>query len=489
MKPIRVAVDPILIDFSGARLHWALRQLISGCGWSWQEVSLEDECDLALVASNQHSSAKVVIQSDLRLWNHSDVRQLDKMVAWEGLILPSYKGIENASEGLLSRIEHSWMLYRDVIYDFYWLVTGQHEAELKKDSQGFFDLADGTFKDSLVFREAIASRFATWFQQLLIGAGCSEPLPRWPEGKKAALCSGHDVDYPEVIRYLEPLRVIARQGLKGVAASLQVALGTRHHWHFQSWINLENEFSLRSAFYFVPRQGSLIQYATGTPDPFYDIKAPRFDQLFKLLNENDYEVGMHASYMAYQNVDTLIAEKNRLEEASGTTVVGNRHHYWHLNPADPEQTLLFHEKAGFLYDASLVHNRYIGWRRHTTWPYFPFHQAENRELRTLQIPVSWMDDHLFGFKNLNPGENLSILQALAQRTVNQGGCFTIDIHDYVFDPVLFPGWSDIYREFLAYLQNRGDFWFALPKEICQHWSSRYRSIINNSQGLSCGLIV
>lgn len=486
MIPIRIAIDPILIEKSGARIHWALRQLISGCGWCWQEVNIDQECDLALVASTRNKSAKVIILADLTAWNSPADSQLAAMINIDGLVLPVYKGREKAGPVLLNRDQEQWTIHRDVIYDFYWLLTGQHEAEFKKDSQGFFELSGGPSQDSMVYREAIATRMAAWLQDILIQSGCPQPIPRWPGGKKAALCSGHDVDYPEVIRLLEPLRVIMRQGPKGAAAALQVALGRRHHWHFQSWIDLEKKYGLRSAFYFVPRKGSLLEYASGTPDPFYDITSPRFHQLFQLLNENDYEVGLHASYLAYRDVETFVREKEKLEHASGVSVAGNRHHYWHLNPANPEQTLLFHEKAGFLYDATLVHNRYIGWRRHAAWPYYPFHQAENRQLRTLQIPVTWMDDHLFGFKDSNPGDRFAILQSLAQKTVDLEGCFTIDIHDYVYDPVLFPNWSGTYQDFIAYLYHRGDFWFALPKEIHQHWSSRYQSLSEHSQGLDLG---
>jgi hypothetical protein len=97
-----------------------------------------------------------------------------------------------------------------------------------------------------------------------------------------------------------------------------------------------------------------------------------------------------------------------------------------------------------------------------------------------------MDDQLFGFKRYNPGDRDAILHQLAETAVQQGGCITADIHDYVFDPVLFPAWRDTYRNFIAYLNQRGDFWLALPREISQHWSERYRKIVSQSSGLAAG---
>jgi hypothetical protein len=175
-----------------------------------------------------------------------------------------------------------------------------------------------------------------------------------------------------------------------------------------------------------------------------------------------------------------------LEEASGQPVVGNRHHYWHLNPDNVEETLLIYEQIGLKYDASLIHERYLGWRRGLSQPFFPFHQAERRELKTLQIPTSWMDDQLFGHQADNPGGRLELLQTLADRVVEQGGCLLIDIHDYVFDQALFPNWTLVFHRLWEYLLQRGDFWFGTPAQIAEHWATRSASLVQASQGLDKG---
>jgi hypothetical protein len=182
-----------------------------------------------------------------------------------------------------------------------------------------------------------------------------------------------------------------------------------------------------------------------------------------------------------------MAEKRRLEEACGEPVVGNRHHYWHLNPRDLEDTLLIHEQIGLQYDSSLIHERYLGWRRGLSQPFFPFHQAERRELKTLQISTAWMDDQLFGHKVHNPGDGWTSLRTLADQAAAVGGCLLIDIHDYVFDDTCFPGWTGLYRRLWEYLLERGDFWFATPAEIAEHWSTRYNALVQASLGLKEGL--
>jgi hypothetical protein len=247
---------------------------------------------------------------------------------------------------------------------------------------------------------------------------------------------------------------------------------------------MEEDLRTRSAFYFVPRQGSLLEYAAGVPDSFYNIRSPKFKTLFKYLADEGYEIGLHASYGACESLERFAAEKQALEESCGQRVFGNRHHYWHLNPSDPESTLMLHEQIGLKYDTSLAHERYVGWRRGLSWPFFPFHQKEQRELRTLQIPTAWMDDQLFGHRVDNPGDRAAVLRALADTVARQGGCLHIDVHDYVFDDVLFPGWARAYRELWQYVTARSDFWIDTPNRISDYWRQRHRSIVAASRGLS-----
>jgi hypothetical protein len=298
---------------------------------------------------------------------------------------------------------------------------------------------------------------------------------------------GHDVDYPEVKRLLEPLRIVAHHGRAGLGPALDVLAGRRTHWHFANWVRAEQELQTRSAFYFVARQGSLLEYATGTPDPFYDVTSERFRRLFDYLAQEGFEIGLHASYAAYKSRERMAAEKQKLEQASGQKIVGGRHHYWHLDPQNVEATLLMHEQIGLNYDTSLIHNNYLGWRRGMSGPFFPFHQAQRRELETLQIPTAWMDDQLFGLNAYNPGNRMETLHAIVDRTAEQGGCLLIDVHDYVFDDVLFPDWAGTYLRLWKELLDRGDFWFATPAEIAEHWTKRYNRLVQNSIGLNQGI--
>jgi hypothetical protein len=209
--------------------------------------------------------------------------------------------------------------------------------------------------------------------------------------------------------------------------------------------------------------------------------------VFRQIAADGGEIGTHASYHAWRDADALRAEKERLEDAAGVSVTGNRHHYWHLDAERPERTLAMHERVGYLYDASLAHERYLGWRRSFCTPFFPFDSDARREIATLQMPTAWMDDHLFGYADVNGVDPDERLAELVDTTAAHGGCLVVDVHDYVFDEELYPGWRACYARLLQRTSSRGDVWLATPGEIASYWTARYRRLLQASEGLTAGV--
>ncbi|ABU60001.1 polysaccharide deacetylase family protein [Roseiflexus castenholzii] len=483
MQPVRLALDPSLDERYAPEIAWTWRYLLTGAGYAWHVCGLDEPCDIAYVADPQRTPhARLVIQATPRLWERRSAPRLAGVATVDGFTHPLYEG-ERVDEAMIIGEQGRLICTRDIVFDLFWLLTGQEETHFPKNRHGYVDLTGTPYLHNNIVQQGLASGIGARFAQLLGDIGAPPGEPRWPHGKCAAAAISHDVDYPEVVRWLEPLRVLLRQGVRGLPAAVDVMTGKRHHWQFNAWLALERDLGAPSAFYFVARRGSLREYALGTPDSFYDIRAPQFRALFRSLIGAGCEIGLHSSYCAYASIEQFAREKRLLEECAGVPVVGNRHHYWHMDPMNPEATLMIHEQLGFLYDASLTHDRYLGWRRGSCWPFFPFIQQERRELRTLQLPTGWMDSQLFLQHGANPGEPNEVLRNLADRTAAQGGLLLVNVHDYVFDDALFPGWVATLRRLWEYLSARGDFWMAAPAEIAAHWHARYRRLLTSSVGL------
>jgi hypothetical protein len=485
MRRIRIAIDPHLKADYGPEICWAWRLLLTGIGVSWNEVPFDTPAS-EIAFGMEHSRApkcRLFVPADPKRWNHRADLRLAAVGHQDGASYPVYED-ESRGSKLFCIEEGCVRCERDIILDVFCLVTGQEEHFWPYNKHGHYELSTTPLHRELALRLALSSSLGWWLERTFQTLGFPPPTPRWPHGKRAAACLSHDVDYPEVIRWVEPMRILRRQGLGGLPAIESVISGARTHWHFSSWVRLEQQFNARSAFFFAARKGSLREFVLGKPDPFYDIQSDRFAPVFRQLSAEGFEVGLHSSYCAFDNVYVFATEKARLERASGQEVHGNRHHYLHLKPGAPESTLLMHERIGFRYDASLYHDRYVGWRRGLTWPYFPFHQVLRRELRTLQISTAWMDDQLFGFQSENPGDRMDILKNLAATAYEQGGCICVDVHDYVYDDVLFPGWRMAYTDLLEHLATCSDFWIATPMEVTEYWINRGRAIRRESDGLN-----
>jgi hypothetical protein len=485
VRRLKIAIDPALRTKYGPEICWTWRLLLSAIGFAWEEVSPGcSSCDIFYGSQHQNTvPCRLNVSSSLKIWDHKAAYRLRALGQYNGCSYPIYDSQPCSSE-ILHLSNGSLLYQRDLIFDVFWLVTGQEERYFLKNKHGHFDLSETNWHRECALRLAVASSIGIFLEKTLAQLGFLGAVPRWPTGKKAAACVSHDVDYPEVVRWLEPLRIVWRRGWNGLSPAASVFSGRRHHWHFSSWVRMEQDLNTRSAFYFVPRQGSLLEYAAGVPDSFYNIRSDKFKRLFNYLAGEGCEIGLHASYQAWESQERFAAEKQVLEESCGRKVFGNRHHYWHLNPDDPESTLLLHEQIGLKYDTSLAHDRYVGWRRGLAWPFFPFHQKEKRELRTLQMSTAWMDDQLFSHRQYNPGDSLEILRSLAGTVAQQGGCLNIDVHDYVFDDMLYPEWAKAYFVLLEYLHTRSDFWIDTPARIADHWICRYSSITQASHGLT-----
>jgi hypothetical protein len=336
--------------------------------------------------------------------------------------------------------------------------------------------------------QAPLSRLCRNVERTLAEAGgdFSDPVPRWPGGATWAAAASHDVDYPEVLRWLEPLRIASRLGRHAAAPALQVVRGARHHWHFESWMRAERRLGLRSAFYFTARKGSLVRYALGTPDPFYDVTAPRFRELFKRIESEGFEIGLHASYRAGENRRKLADEKQVMEGVLGHRLGGNRHHYWRLEPGNPERTLAMHAEVGLDYDCSLALEHHLGWRRGHSWPFRPYSPDLGAGIDTLQLCTAWMDDQVFSHGPINmirsDSEREDRLGQLIETAAASGGLLVTDVHEYVYDEVLFPGWLATYERFWEAVQSHADVWVASPAEIARHWSNRAARIEERSEG-------
>jgi hypothetical protein len=479
---LRIAIDPILAGEAGPEIAWTWRLLLTDIGIAWREIPFDSpDCDIVYAARGRTGpDFRLRIEGDVGRWRRRFELRLDGVVP---TATPPLAFVGDAgNHGRVRQARDRVLWEHDAVFDAFRLSSGIAERGLDRNRHGHLELPPGSPERSVLHTAPVSANAAT-LAEVLLQQGVDPGLPRWPHGRRAAACLTHDVDYPEVIRWLEPFRVVGRRGRSGLRPAIDVLRGRRTHWHFHSWLDLEHRHGFTSSFHFVPRQGSLREYAFGTPDPFYAVESPAFRRLFRFLRAEDAEIALHSSYHSHEAADRMAHERTALERASDGIVVGNRHHYLHVDPAAPERTLLLHEQVGLQYDTSLGHERYVGWRHGICSPFFPYHRELRREIRTIQLPPAWMDSQLFLHASDNPGPRDEILRGLTDQVAKLGGCLVVNVHDYVFDAALYPGWGDAYARLLRYIESRGDIWVATSRAVADHWRQRAEAIESRSAGL------
>ena len=362
----------------------------------------------------------------------------------------------------------SGVLPADLVSGAYWLLTGAGETRYPRDRRDNLDLRGSAFHRLRLMDRPVVSEYAALLVRTFVPLGREPAPPIHGAGREAAFAFTHDVDYPEIIRWIECLR--------HPAAARRIADGTVHFWRFADWMELARACGTEPAFYFMAVSGSLPRYLLGRPDAFYDIRRARYRSLFRELRDGGAEVGLHASWLAYESGARLASEKELLESSAGGRVWGGRHHYWHLDPRNPNETLLRHERAGLDYDSSLAFEFHPGFRRGMCHPFRPFHPGRRREIDVVQLPPTWMDDHFHRRREQNGiAEPDAHARRLLDRVRAVGGVAVVDYHVRGMEADLFPAYGPWLRSFLESCPT-STLAFHRPEALVRAYRERERAL-------------
>lgn len=460
-KPVRVALDPQLGAWA-PEVKYTLKTLlrIAGypCAFAW--ASEDGSEDLYYGPSRERPGSAVALPWAGEAFD--EVGRVDPVAVsdWRGLRMVRFAGREP-----------------DPVFAAFWMLTGAREPSYPRSGADDLDLGQ-----TLLFREGILERplvseYAAWLGRALArGERAPRPWPWVAGGTRAVVALSHDVDYPEILRWIEPLRTLLRCGLSSWPVALGQLRDPDRFWRFEDWMKWEASVDGRSAFYFMARKGSLLRHAMGTPDAFYDVRAPRYRRLLGRIREAGFEIGLHASFDAWRFPERFAAEKRLLEEASGGEVAGNRHHYWHLDPAAPEETLDHAARAGFRYDSTLALEYYPGFRRGVCHPFRPFHRGRRREIPLVEVPPTWMDDQYDSRLSRNGVQDPERHAAELLRRVRElDGVAVLDYHVRGMDRDAFPRWGGWLVRLLGDL-DLGDVTFATPARIAEWYEAHERGL-------------
>ena len=206
------------------------------------------------------------------------------------------------------------------------------------------------------------------------------------------------------------------------------------------------------------------------------------------LVQNGFEVGMHSSYLAYQSASRFRTEKIAVEEVLGKPVLGNSHHYWHMNPINTSKTALIHSRIGLLYDSSIAFSHRAGFRYGICSPFHLYDSVGNQRVITLELPPTLMDDHLFQYAKYSYfGKYQFEIDALLDSVRKHGGIFVADYHVRGLNDTFFPGWGESYKYLLSKINESNDFYCDTALDIAKYWLDREKTIHEESIDEDCSV--
>ena len=211
------------------------------------------------------------------------------------------------------------------------------------------------------------------------------------------------------------------------------------HWDFNYHLELEKKYSFKSTYFF-------LSGGTRNQDALYSFSEARIVNLFKILSDEDMEIGLHGSYNTPDNLDLFVKEKKYLEKYAGLKISGNRQHALRFFM---DRTPQIYENAGIMFDSTLGFAEHEGFRNGYCHPFRLYDHENDRMIETIEIPLSVMDVTLFMYRKLSMADAMKEMDNLLEEIVKFGGVFSLLWHNGNFDEIQFPGIRKFYEKLLG----------------------------------------
>lgn len=269
--------------------------------------------------------------------------------------------------------------------------------------------------------------------------------PTYPDGKKFAVVLSHDID----LLYWNRKK---KQVIKNIAKSLysndknlminsckSIFKDTIYpEYQIENIIEIEEKYKAKSTFFFLAVDKNNSAYN-------YDISKQK--RVLQLVKETGNELGLHGSYVAYNNFEQLFDEKKRLEDACGYEIKGYRNH--NLN-FDIKTTWSILEKAGFEYDATFGLADRVGFRNGMCHPFRPYDLTNNKFYNLIEFPLHVMDVSMFQYMKLSYNQSFEVFKKIVEKVEKNRGVLSFLWHNTNMSGEML----EFYRQCLEYLLKR-----------------------------------
>ncbi|MGH9817028.1 MAG: hypothetical protein ACRD6I_13200, partial [Candidatus Acidiferrales bacterium] len=215
ISTLRVALHPA-IEPCAPEAKYALRTLLRLAGYGqqfvWANAPEARNADIYYGPAGPAGSATSSVACDIAWCG----KPLIDAAALEPRGLRSQDGLAfldfgEASSGVHRSGNGQVHFASDIVLASFWLLSGARERNYRRDSRDNFQLDGSALLSSAVLAHPLVSIYAAFLRRHFTAQGKMAAALPWggPDGVGAAFVFSHDVDYPEMIRPIEFLRVLA----------------------------------------------------------------------------------------------------------------------------------------------------------------------------------------------------------------------------------------------------------------------------------------
>ena len=259
------------------------------------------------------------------------------------------------------------------------------------------------------------------------------------------VCLSHDIDRTKkTFQYFtHGLKCFLKKDFEGFFYHLKSIFIKDVYWQFNNIIDIENKYGVRSTFFFLNESHPFKPFdikSWAVSVGYYNIRSKRIVSIIQYLDNNDWEIGVHGSYLSYNNLNLLKKEKETLEDIVGHPINGIRQHFLNMD----DNTWSLQKKAGFKYDSSFGNKKDPGFQDKKFSFFTPKGMTD-----FVVVPLVIMDSRVM-YKE-NPWK---IVLEIIEEAEQNNACLVINWHQRVFNEKEFPGFSKLYIRIIEECQKR-----------------------------------
>ncbi|MGG7213301.1 polysaccharide deacetylase family protein [Clostridium nigeriense] len=352
---------------------------------------------------------------------------------------------------LIEKNDNKFNIYIDIISDIFFMVTRYEEVICdEKDSHERFLLEKSiSYKFSFLDRPIVNEQIEMILSLLKDLDKNIEKKNRW-ENKDFVFFLSHDID--SILKYRD--KFIKTMGVKiikekDIKSSIEIfnnflkVLRNKEndpYWKFDYLADIEEKYGMSASYYFMTGGKT-------SNDNYYNINNKILKNVFKRIENNSSEIGIHGSYNSYNDLNLLASEKSKIDKY--TKSVGIRQHYLRFKTPD---TWKVQQECNLKYDTTLGYAKNAGFRAGICTPYKPFNVLDRKVIDIFEIPLIVMDVTIAEtqYMGLNPKEGIDYVKNLINRIIDVNGVFSLLWHNSNLDNSMWKDWLSVYEEIINY---------------------------------------